>query len=98
MLMLHFVVNRCAERDSNGEIDMWLARDPYMLNYVHRAADHDRRNAAGFQVAGNQTHGLVANRSQGNQNGDIHLVFLHLTQNDRRILFDGLPLTVGGGD
>ena len=77
---------------------MQVARDPYMLNYVQRTADDDCRNAAVFQVAGNQTHGLVADRSQGYQNGDIHLVFLHLTQNDRRILFDGLPLTVGSGD
>ena len=50
-----------------------------MLNDVQRAADDDCRNAAVFQVAGNQTHGLVADRSQGYQNRDIHLVFLHVT-------------------
>ena len=77
---------------------MQVARDPNMLNDVQCAADDDCGNAAMFQVAGNQTHGLVADRSQGYQNGDIHLVFLHVTQNDRRILCDGLPLTVGGGD
>ena len=77
---------------------MQVARDPYMLNYVQRAADDDCRNPAVFQVSGNQTHGLVADRSHGYQNGDIHLVFLHVTQNARCILFDGLPLTVGGGD
>lgn len=49
-----------------------------MLNDVERAADDDCRNAAVFQVASNQTHGLVADRSQGYQNGDIHFVFLHM--------------------
>ena len=77
---------------------MQVARDPNMLNDVQRAADDDCWNGAMFQVAGNQTHGLVADRSQGYQNGDIHLVFLHVTKNDRRILFDGLSLTVGSGD
>ena len=77
---------------------MQIAWDSDMLNYVQRTADDDCRNAVVFQVAGNQTHGLVADRSQGYQNGDIHLLFLHVAQNARRILFDGLPLTVGGGD
>ena len=77
---------------------MQIAWDSDVLNNVQRAADDDCRNAAVFQITGNQTHGLVADRSQGYQTGDIHLVFLQLTQNDRRILFDGLPLTVGGGD
>ncbi len=76
---------------------MEVARDPNMLNDVQRASDDDCWNVALFQVTGNQTHGLVADRSQGYQNGYIHLVFFHVTQNVRRILFDGLPLTVGGG-
>ena len=50
-----------------------------MLNNVHRAADDDCWNTAVFQVAGNQTHGLVADRSQGYQNRDIHLVVFHVT-------------------
>ena len=56
---------------------MQIAWDSDMLNNVQRAADDDCRNAAVFQITGNQTHGLVADRSQGNKDCDIHLVFDH---------------------
>ncbi len=77
---------------------MQIARHTDMLNDVQRAADDDCRNTAVFQVTGDQTHGLVADRSQGNKDRDIHLVFVHEVSNGGRVFFYGLPLTVGGGD
>ena len=46
-----------------------------MLNDVQCAADDDCGNAFVFQVAGNQTHGLVANGSDRDHYGDIGAVF-----------------------
>ena len=77
---------------------MQVAWNSDVLNNVQRAADDDCRNAAVFQITGNQTHGLVADRSQGNEDCDIHLVFVHEVNNGGRVFFNGLSLTVGGGD
>jgi len=47
-----------------------------LLDDVARAADDHRRRAGPFKLAGDQTHGLVADRSQWNEENGIQLVLL----------------------
>jgi len=45
-----------------------------MLDNVAGDRDHHRRDAAFFEMPGNQAHGLMADRSYRHQDGDIDAV------------------------
>ena len=63
------VLLRRIERRSRGmaerKIDEGGARWPSRLHNVQSAAQAESRNTGGFEVTGNQTHGLMAHGSHG---------------------------------
>jgi len=50
------------------------------LQDIERAAQTYRRDAGGFQVTCDQTHGLVANRSHRHQKHGVHMLALKCLQ------------------
>ena len=72
---LLFDVKRLSTRTAEGEIDMKHTCDAAMLDNVARGGNHHGRNAVLFEIARNQTHGLVANGSDRDHYGDIGAVF-----------------------
>ena len=67
------VLLRCIEGWSRGmaewEIDEGGARWPSRLHNVQSAAQAEGRDTGGFEVTGNQTHGLMAHGSQRHKIG-----------------------------
>ena len=54
-------------------IDEGRARRRDLAHDVVRRADHQCRDAAGFDHVGDETDGLMAERSVGNEQGEIDL-------------------------
>lgn len=69
-----------------------------LLNDVARGAKYHRRYAVRFQVPGDQTHGLVAHRSEANQQCGIDTVLTAPAEQGRGINGVGLALTVRRGN
>ncbi len=65
-----------------------------MRDDVERRSQHHCRNAVGFEMPCNQTHGLVAHGSQGDQQCNVCIVLTQASQHLRRIVFGCSPLTV----
>jgi hypothetical protein len=61
-----------------------------------RPNDHGR-NAVGFEMAGDQTHGLVADRSYGAQDGAVGSILAQTQENFGSILRCRFALAVFGG-
>jgi len=51
-----------------------------MLDDIPSTAHNDGGDAMRFEVPRSQTHGLVAHRSIGDQNGSIDLILLAIAQ------------------
>lgn len=77
---------------------MQVTGNTAVLNDINSSSYYNSGNSIGFQVPGNQTHGLMTNWSQGHENGHIHLVLLAHGQYFRGIVFNGITLTVLGWD
>ena len=60
-----------------------------MLDDVFGAAHHDRGNAVGLQMPGDQADGLMAYRAVRYQHRGVDLVGLAARENFRRVGFDG---------
>ena len=73
------------------------ARHATVFDDIQRRPNDHRRNAVGFKVAGNQTHGLVADRSYGAQYGAVGSILAQAQENFRSILRCRLALAVFGG-
>src|SRR5450759_3783046 len=76
-----------------AEQEAWHSR---MLNDVLGASHHHGRNAVGFEVAGNQTGSLVADRTIRHQHGDIDLVSEAAGKDFRGIDLYGYPVAAIG--
>ena len=63
---------RRAERPAHGVIDESAARRRDFRHDVQRRADHERGNALGFDDMRDETDGLVAERSIGDEQRQIH--------------------------
>jgi hypothetical protein len=63
---------------------------------VPRIGEGDRRDASFLQDTSDQTHGLVTDRSDGRQQGRIHLVLQALAKDFRSVHFDRLTMAVIG--
>ena len=72
-------VMRRAERPSHGVIDESAARRRNFGHDVERRADHERGNALGFHDMRDETDGLVAKRSIGDDQRHIHFGSLQIT-------------------
>ena len=63
---------RRAEGPAHGVIDESAARRRDFRHDVERRADHERGNAPGFDDVRDETDGLVAKRSIGNEQRHLH--------------------------
>ena len=94
---LGLVVMGLAAGVAEWEVAEGEARHAALLHDVAGAAHEHGGNAVRFQVPRDQTHGLVANRSNRHKERDVDLVLPHQLQNLRRIAFAGQALTAQGG-
>ena len=68
-------VVRPVERITVPERHEQRARRTHALGHFAKELNCHGRNAAAFEFGGDQTHGLVAYRSDGHQQCDVHRVF-----------------------
>ncbi len=94
---LHVLISRLAARVAEREVGKDKARHPALLNDIAGRAEDDRGNAVRFKMPGNQTHGLVTYRSQGNQQGNIDPVLAAEVEHGRGILVSSPPHTIDRG-
>ena len=93
-MALHYGVKGSAAGIPERKIGEHKTRNATRFDNVTRASENHRGNAMGFQMPGNQTHGLVTDGSNGGKHGNIHLVLDTPAQDFRRIHLAGFTLTV----
>lgn len=74
-LFLHRSIVGAAAGVAEGEVHMKIARHSRVLDNVDCRANDKRRDAVRFKVSRDQTHGLVTNGSQRNEEGDVDFIF-----------------------
>ena len=74
---------RRAERPAHGVIDESAARRRDFRHDVERRADHERGNAPGFDDMRDETDGLVAKRSVGHEQREVHMLLRQFTRDGR---------------
>ena len=79
-------------RDSQEESPQ-TGTEPF-LDDIPGGPDDNRRNAGGLEVSCDQTHGLVADGSKRNKQGDIDTIPAHPRLDLRGILFECQSLAV----
>ena len=94
---LHIRISRLAARVAERKVGKDKARYAALLNNIARRAEDDRGDTVRFKMSGNQTHGLVTHRSQGDQQGNINSILMTEVEHRRGILMDGLPCTIDRG-
>ena len=77
------------------EINKQKSRHPTFLHNITCRTDYDGADSFGLKMTGNQTHGLVADWSKRDQNGNVHSVFFTPFEDHWCIRFPGLTLAVG---
>jgi hypothetical protein len=82
---LHHWIIRLATGIAERKVREHETRHAALLDYVARGADDDRRNSVGLEVPGNQTHGLMTDRSERHQQRNVDIVSATKIQNRRRI-------------
>ena len=87
-------VPRPAAGIPEGEIREHITRYSAVGDDVHRRTNDDCRNTGRFKCARNQTHGLVTDRSQGDQQGDVDVVFATVVHDRRRIRLESVSHAV----
>jgi len=70
------------------ERDEQRPRWPDFLSHMAQQLEDDGRNSLAFQLGGDQTHGLVAHRSDRHQQRDVHAIHNQPAHGGRRSLFD----------
>lgn len=94
---LHILISRLAARIAERKVGKDKARHPALLNNIAGRAEDDRGNAVRFEMPGDQTHGLVTHRSQGDQQGNIDPILATKVEHGRGILMNGPPRTIDSG-
>ncbi len=94
---LHVRVTRLAARIAERKVGKDKARYPALLNNIAGRAEDDRGNAVRFEMPGDQTHGLVTHRSQGDQQGNIAPILATKVEHGRGILMNSPPRTIDRG-
>ena len=75
----------------------WYCQRPGRLDLFGcqtQKLDNDGRNSLTFQFGGDQTHGLVADRSDGNQQRNVDLIF---NQFGHHLGYSSFDQPAGGG-
>ena len=96
-LLLHRFVTRNAEWITKREIGKQESRYRAVSDDIQGRADDDGRDTVFFESSRGQTHGLMADGSERDEEGDISAVFPASLQYFRRIAVQCAPLTVLGG-
>ena len=86
-----------AARVAEREVGKDKARHPALLDNIAGRAEDDRGNTVRFEMPGNQTHGLVTHRSQGDQQGNIDAILTAEVEHGRGILVNSPPHTIDRG-
>ena len=94
---LHLTVTRLAARVSEREVDEDETRDTGLFDDVSSAPDDHGGDAGFFESTGDQTHGLVTDGSEWNEQGDVDAV-LHTPFCDPVRVEARLALAVLGRD
>ena len=94
---LHVRITRLAARITERKIGKDKTRHPALLNNIAGRAEDDRGNALRFEMPGDQTHGLVTHRSQGDQQGNIDPILATKVEDGRGILVNSPPRTIDRG-
>ena len=94
---LHVLVVGLAARITERKVGKDKARYPALLDNIAGRAEDDRGNAVRFKMSGDQTHGLVTHRSQGDQQGNIDPILTTKVKDGRGILLNSLPRTIDRG-
>jgi len=89
---LHCRIIRLTARVAEGEVREYEARNAALLDNILRRTDYNRRNAVCLKVSSDQTHGLVADRSERYEKRNIDRVGATEVEDCRGILLDGPPL------
>lgn len=92
--LLHHLIIRLAARVAEGEVREHETGDPALLDDIPRRADYDGRQTIRFKVSSDQTHGLVANRSEREEKRDVDGVSATKIEDFRRILVDSSALAI----
>ncbi len=96
-LLLHVSVTGSTNRVPEREIGEEESGHTTVLDDVAPGADDDGGQAGRFELTGNQTHGLVADWSEGDQQDDVDVVLAAPLDDGRRVDLDGASLAVLGG-
>lgn len=75
--MLQFGLAGSFEWKPMGERNQKCSRGTDLLCGLSEQLQHDRADAASFELRCDQTHGLIADGSDRDEEGDVHLVFDH---------------------
>ena len=94
---LHVLVARLATRIAEGKVGKDKTRHAALLDNIARRAEDDCGNALRLQMSGDQTHGLVTHRSQGDQQGNIDPILTTEVEDGRGILVHSLAHTIDRG-
>ncbi len=87
-LVLGIKVERGTHGVAEGVIDKQPARRPAGFDDVEGAAKDYRGDTFGFQMTGDQTHGLMAHGSHGDKEGCIYLLGTKISRQIRDQFFD----------
>ena len=94
--LLRALITRPSGGVAKRKVAEQKARHTDGLDNVPGATHHDCGNTVGLKMTCNQTHGLVAYRSIGGENGDVRLVLANRAQDVDAILVDRCPLAAVG--
>ena len=73
---------------------MQIARNTAVLDDIDGRTDDKRRDSVGFKVSRDQAHGLVADRSQRDQYGDVYFIVVAMVKYVGSIFINSVALTV----
>lgn len=84
-LFLHRAIVGAAAGVAEGEVHMKIARHSRVLDNVDCRANDKRRDAVRFKVSRDQTHGLVTNGSQRDEEGNVDCILSTQIEQMRRV-------------
>ena len=90
--VLHRHIIRFPARIAKRKIAKHKARYTTLFHNIACRSNHNRWDTVCFQMAGCQAHGLMANRSQRNQQRHINIIFATQIENQRRMFCFGHTL------
>ena len=93
-LVLHVRIPGLSTGIPKRKVNKQEAWNTAFLDDVPGGPDDNRRNAGGLKMSRDQTHGLVADGSKRNEEGDIDTILAHPRLDLRGILFECESLAV----